>query len=140
MLSTVHVLSLALFIGTAAMLDLRLLGATMRDVRVSEVVERLFPWTVTGFLLMAGSGAMLFSADPVTYYGNVIFRIKMGILVLAVGNASIFHLWMYRRMAAWDQAAVPPAAAKAAGAVSLVLWAALVMAGRMVYYDQYWFR
>ena len=133
-------MSLTLFIGTAAMVDLRLLGATMRDVRVSEVVERLFPWTLAGFLLMLGSGAMLFSANPVTYYGNIIFRIKMAILTLAVANASLFHIRMYRRIAAWDQAAVPPAAARAAGALSLVLWAALIMAGRMVYYDQYWFK
>ena len=122
------------------MVDLRLLGATMRDVPVSEVIGRLFPWTLAGFLLMVGSGAMLFSANPLTYYGNVIFRIKMAILTLAVANASLFHIRMYRRVAAWNHAANPPREAKAAGALSLVLWASLIMAGRMVYYDQYWFK
>ena len=41
---SVHVLTLCLFVGTAVMLDLRLLGMTMRTVPVSEVAERL-PWT-----------------------------------------------------------------------------------------------
>jgi len=41
--STVHVVTLSLFVGTAVMLDLRLLGAAMQRVPVSEVAGRLRP-------------------------------------------------------------------------------------------------
>ena len=47
---SVHVLTLCLFVGTAAMIDLRLIGMTMQRVRFSEVMERLLPWTAAGFL------------------------------------------------------------------------------------------
>jgi len=57
---TVHVMTLCLFVGTAAMVDLRLLGLAMQKVRVSEVMARLLPWTSAGFLVMLISGALLF--------------------------------------------------------------------------------
>ena len=43
LLESVHVLTLCLFLGMAVMLDLRLLGVTMRRTAVSEVVEQLLP-------------------------------------------------------------------------------------------------
>ena len=63
-LESVHVLTLCLFVGLSAMLDLRLLGLTMRRVPVSQVVTRLLPWTIVGFTIMVISGAA-FYAIPV---------------------------------------------------------------------------
>jgi hypothetical protein len=40
---TVHVLTLCLFVGTAVILDLRLLGVTLTSVPVSEVMARILP-------------------------------------------------------------------------------------------------
>jgi uncharacterized membrane protein len=57
---TVHVLTLTVFVGTALMLDLRLLGMTMTRVPASEVIARLLPWTTAGFVVMMISGALLF--------------------------------------------------------------------------------
>src|SRR5437016_2280951 len=74
---SVHVLALCLFLGLAAMLDLRLLGLTMRSAPVSEMVERLLPWTKAGFAVMVISGALLFYAIPVRTYQNVFFRAKV---------------------------------------------------------------
>src|SRR5438552_464847 len=76
LVSTVHVVSLSLFVGTAVMLDLRLLGMTLRDVPVSEVAGRLRPWTIAGFVLMLASGSLLFYANPTPRYQNLFFRIK----------------------------------------------------------------
>ena len=97
--STIHVVTLSVFVGTAAMLDLRLLGATMQNVPVSEVAARLRPWTVAGFLLMIVSGALLFYANPTPRYQNIFFRAKMVMLVLAGVNAWVFHRTVSRRMA-----------------------------------------
>lgn len=135
--STVHVVTLSLFVGTAAMLDLRLLGATMRDVPVSEVARRLRPWTVAGFLLMIVSGALLFYANPLPRYQNIFFRAKLAMLVLAGVNAWGFHRSVFRNGADWDLDPIPPRRARIAGGLALVLWAAMIMSGRMIAYD--WF-
>ncbi len=136
---TVHVLTLALFVGTALMIDLRLLGVTMKRVPVSEVVGRLMPWSAAGLLVMVASGALLFYSAPLVRYHNLFFRFKMVALVLAVLNAWVFHKTVYRRVADWDLDAVPPRTARLVGGLSLVLWAAIITAGRMMAYQDYWF-
>ena len=136
---TVHVLTLAVFVGTALMIDLRLLGVTMSRVPASEVVGRLLPWSAAGLLVMVASGALLFYSAPLVRYDNLFFRFKMAMLVLAVLNAWIFHVTVFRRVAQWDLDAVPPRTARLVGGLSLVLWAVIITAGRMMAYQDYWF-
>lgn len=135
----IHVLTLCVFVGTAVLIDLRLLGLALRRAPASEVLQRLLPWTGAGFLLMIVSGALLFYADPVSRYQNIFFRLKMAVLVLAVANAVVFYRTVFRRVAEWDLDAVPPRPARVAAAVSLVLLAALITLGRMIPYQKYWF-
>ena len=134
---SVHVLTLCLFLGTAVMVDLRLLGVVLRGVPVSEVLTRLRPWMMAGFAVMIVSGALLFYAIPVRTYLNIFFRIKVALLALAGINAWIFHRSIYLSVAEWDLALVAPRRARAAGAASLFLWAFIVVAGRMIAYN--WF-
>ena len=44
-----HVLSIMLFVGSIAMVDLRLLGISYTRVPVSQMLSRILPWTVAGF-------------------------------------------------------------------------------------------
>jgi hypothetical protein len=132
-------MTLCLFVGTAAMLDLRLLGLTMQKVRVSELMARLLPWTGAGLLVMLISGALLFYASPLLRYQNIFFRAKMFALVLAGVNVWVFHKTVYRRVAEWDLDPIPPRSARMTGGVSLLLWAFLIIMGRMIPYQVYWF-
>jgi hypothetical protein len=43
LVESTHVLTLCLFVGLAALLDLRLMGLALRDVPVSEVAARFLP-------------------------------------------------------------------------------------------------
>ena len=52
-------------------------------------------------------------------------------------NAFVFHSGIDRRVAEWDRQRVPPPAARRAGAASLMLWAVIVVTGRMIAYK--WF-
>ena len=136
---TVHVMTLCVFIGMALMLDLRLMGMALPHVPVSEVVERLFPWTIGGFLVMVSSGALLFYSAPLVRYRNVFFWLKMVMLGVAGANAVIFHRTIYRSVAQWDRDPIPPVRARLAGGLSLALWAAIILAGRTMAYQDYWF-
>ena len=137
LVESAHVLTLCLFLGLAVMLDLRLLGLTLVRVPMSEIKRRLGPWMVGGFAVMVITGAMLFYAIPVRSYQSIWFRIKVVTLVLAGLNAFVFHTTIDQRIAEWDRDPVPPRAARRAGATSLVLWAIIVVAGRMIAYN--WF-
>jgi hypothetical protein len=135
---TTHVLGICLFLGLVLMMDLRLVGATLRTVPVSDVQQRLFPWQMAGLAVMVGSGLLLVLSEPLRFYGNPFFRAKVVLLALTVVNAATFHLTVYRRVAEWDLQPVPPPAVRLAGACSLALWTGVVTAGRMIAYN--WFK
>jgi hypothetical protein len=86
---------------------------------------------------MVITGALLFYAIPVRSYQSLWFRLKVIALILAGLNAFVFHAGIDRQVAEWDLASTPPRAARRAGATSLLLWAIIVVAGRMIAYN--WF-
>jgi len=136
-IESTHVLTLMLFVGLAAMLDLRLMGLTMRRAPVDDVVERLLPWLTLGLIVMMTTGLLLFYAIPVRTYQNVFFRAKIVFLILAGINVWLFHSGIYRSVANWTLDPIPPRRARVAAALSLALWAGVVVAGRMIAYN--WF-
>jgi hypothetical protein len=132
-----HVLTLALFAGTAAVNDLRLLGVGFTSVPAAEVTMRLLRITRIGFAVMVITGLLLFYSNPVHYWHNIFFRIKAVLLVVAGVNIWLFHGRIHRRVAEWQHDARPPRGARIAGLVSLIAWACIIVSGRLIAYN--WF-
>lgn len=137
LLESSHVLTLVLFAGTAMMFDLRLVGWAMRRVPASDVLARLLPWTQAGFVVMVATGMLLFYAIPVRSYQNIFFRAKIVLLLLAGLNVWIFHRGIYRRVHQWGADHMLPRAARLAGILSLLLWAGVIVSGRLIAYNWY---
>lgn len=136
-IESIHVLTLCLFVGMTMIMDLRLTGLVLRRVPVSDVVERLQPWIFVGFFIMVVSGVLLFYAIPVRSYQNIFFRTKVVFLILAGLNAAAFHTGVFKTVSAWGRDVEPPSRARLAGVASLVLWAGVIVTGRMIAYN--WF-
>lgn len=137
LVESIHVLALCVFVGLAVILDLRLLGRMLTGVPVSQVARRLLPWTITGFTVMVITGSLLFYAIPIRTYQSVWFRAKVIFLILAGLNVFYFHTRVEKNIAQWDTAVITPAAARRAGLFSLILWGAIIVAGRFIAYN--WF-
>lgn len=137
LVESTHVLTLALFVGTALMMDLRLVGVAFRGVPVSEFTRRLLPWTRVGFAIMVVTGLLLFYSSPLRYYHNLFFRFKVILLVVAGLNVWLFHSRVHRSVESWDDAFRAPRAARIAGLVSIIAWTGVVFSGRLVAYN--WF-
>jgi len=137
LIESTHVLTIMLFVGTAVMMDLRLLGVSFGGIPVSEFTGRMLRWTRGGFAVMVVTGLLIFYSAPLRYYYNVFFRLKLILLVVVGLNIWLFHGRIHRRVAEWDLDGVPPRAARIAGAISLLSWLMIVMAGRMIAYN--WF-
>jgi hypothetical protein len=136
-IESLHTVGVAAFLGLLLVWDLRLIGVIFRRVAVTEIWARLVPWIALGAMFMMGTGVLLFWAKPVYSWGHIFFRIKVAALLLALLNAAAFHLGIERRLVDWDLAPRPPRAARAAGAISIALWAVIVVAGRLIGYS--WF-
>ena len=136
---TVHVLTLFVFAGMAAVIDLRLAGLMFQRVPASRLIPRLVPWAAGGMTAMILSGALLFYAAPVDRFDSVFFRLKLVLLVSAAANVAVFHRTLYRQIGDWDCDTSPPARVRFAGGVGLALWVGIIVAGRMIPYERYWF-
>jgi hypothetical protein len=137
-IESVHVLTLTLFVGTSVLWDLRLMGVLLKPVPITETQERLVPWMMAGFVLMVLSGVVLFFGDPVRFYLNIFFRIKVVLLLFAGLNAFFFHASAAGHdLKTWDLTPGTPFRARLAGSLSIVLWAGIITCGRMIAYN--WF-
>ena len=103
---SLHVVGLALFVGTVALADYAVLR------RRSSLA--LDAWTYCGLALMLATGAALFGADAGRYLANPAFQLKMGLV--AAGLA--FH-FVGRR-------------SRLGAAFSLALWTAVVVSSRLI--------
>lgn len=133
-IETIHLLALAFSVGIIMFVDLRLVGAAMKDQPVSEVFNRLQPMAVKGFVINFASGVLLFISEPMKCYNSTYFRIKLVLLFFLGLNALGFQKFTFPGIASWDKAPVTPFSAKLAGWVSLAFWVGVVVMGRAIAY------
>ena len=129
LLESLHVVAVVLVVGSILMVDLRLLGLAARSYAVSRLCRDLVPWTWGTFAVAVLTGTGLFITRASHYVGNTAFQFKLAFLLLAGINMAILHHGAFKSVAQWDRSATP-AAAKAAAAVSLLIWIGVVLAGR----------
>ena len=131
-INALHVISIVTVFGTILIVDLRLLGYP--DVRGSfkRMHDDLLRWTWGAFGIAAVTGGLLFMVNAVTYHRNTAFWLKMAAMVLAGINMLVFELVTAKRAPSWDKGVMPPNAARLAGALSIVLWVAVIVFGRWI--------
>lgn len=128
-----HLLAIALFGGMLVMTDLRLLGWGMQRRTVSDVLEQFRAWKRAGFALVVSSGLLLAWAEPLKLYRSPSFWVKMALLGLVGVHALVFRNGVYENAKALDRGLT--LRAKLAAALSLVLWAGLIVSGRLIAFD-----
>jgi hypothetical protein len=136
-IETAHVASVVIFAGLVIMMDLRLTGVAFTQTPMTQMQRRLFPWQMAGFIPSMATGLLLCLIDPLRYYPNLFFRVKLALLAVAGLNAMAFHLRTHRTAERWDEHPQALAIARRAGAVSLLLWTTIIISGRLIAYN--WF-
>lgn len=135
MIEGTHLITLMVFAGTILFVDLRLLGIAFRTTPFSRISDSVLPWTVGGFIALLITGSALFFSNPLEYYHNLAFRVKLVFLLAAALNIFWFHVRVQASRPDWDTAERPPARVRAAGATSIALWFLVIFAGRYMAYD-----
>jgi hypothetical protein len=131
-IESLHVVGLTLVFGTILIVDLRLLGIASARRPFSRIASDIMKWTWTSFLLTALTGVLMFITNAGVYYQNFFFRTKIALLVLAGINMLIFERTLRRTVHRWDKDPAAPRAGKAAAVLSLILWIAIIFAGRWI--------
>lgn len=119
-----HILSTSAFFGGIGLLDLRLMG-WRGTVPLRGFAEHVLPWLYATFAVAVATGAALFFYDPVHVGRHAYFTPKLGLMLLGLANAALFHRTSY--VAALAAETRMPWTARAAGGVSLVLWVGVMV-------------
>lgn len=128
----IHVMAIVTVIGTIFIVDLRLLGYPNTQRSFSRLHHELLFWTWLAFAVAVVTGALLFMVNAVTYYRNTAFWLKMGVIALAGINMLVFERMTAKTVASWDKGVSPPAPARVAGALSILLWTSVIFLGRWI--------
>ena len=105
-----HIVGFVTLVGSAAMLDLRLLGLS-RNISVVALSRHTLTWSLGALLVIVPSGLLLFTAH---------------------GNALWFRAGPYQDVKNWDTGAGVPLQARLSAGLSLLLWVAVISCGRLL--------
>ena len=128
---TVHLLGIAVIMSSVVLLDLRILGLALPSQDVAELTRRVMPWVWWTLPVMLLSGSMFVFARPRRYFTNPIFGLKFALLLPAIALAAVLQFVSIRKP--------DDLSTKVTAAVSLLLWSAVVLAGRWIAYVDYLF-
>ena len=125
---TAHTVGLAILVGAATVIDLRILGVAS-DVPVSQF-ERLYSFVWIGFYINLVSGLLLFASEAADKAGQPVFLVKLALVFAAL----IVTVYMRSEAFRGVIAAAPTKRARMMAMSSLTLWAGAITAGRLMAY------
>lgn len=124
-LEVVHIVGIALLLGSLVLLELRVFGRGAA-LPVRDLARLSLSVALCGFGLAAASGLLMFATQPAELLSNRIFTLKMLLLMLAGCNAAWFH--------GRGSLARLDGLARAQMLASTVVWLAVVVCGRWIAY------
>ncbi|HET7382831.1 MAG TPA: DUF6644 family protein [Pseudolabrys sp.] len=131
---TIHILAIAVVASSALMIDLRLIGVFWADRPIKEVSSRFLPLVWWPLLILFATGAIMIISEPARSLKNPAFQLKMMLLVAALIVTGLFQFFQRRDAAFGDLRPRPRAAAVTIAIVSMLLWSAIIFAGRWIAY------
>jgi hypothetical protein len=126
-LEAVHLLGLCLLGGAVLVVDLRMLGLTMRGEAAAHLSQQMKPWLNSALLVLILTGVLLFLSEAVKCYYNQSFWVKM----IALPVALVFTFTIRDRFAkrGGDDGAT---AVRLVALASMMLWFTVAAAGRWI--------
>jgi hypothetical protein len=128
-----HIVGLALLFGAIVPLDLRLLGL-WRKVPLAAMSRILLPVAIGGLALAVPTGLLLFSVRATEYAATPLLWLKFGLIAGAIANALLLRLSLAWTVHEQSELAGTTPRLQLAGALSIGLWLAAIVAGRMIGY------
>jgi hypothetical protein len=121
--SVIHYLTMFWFIGSIAVIDLRVMGVAARKRNLTELAGQIFPWAWTGLALAILSGFLMFATDAGDWAPDRVFHVKLAMIALSIVFAILVRLGAPK----WGALPEVPTSAKIVAAISLLLWIGTIL-------------
>jgi hypothetical protein len=124
-LEVVHIVGIALLVGSLVLFELRVWGVAAA-LPPHDFARLALGTSLAGFALAATSGLAMFAGQPAELLVNPAFRLKLALLLLAGLNAALFH--------ARAGVARLDLVARWQSVLSIGLWVGVIICGRSIAY------
>ena len=133
-IQSIHIVGIAIVLGSVFMIDLRLLGLAGMDQTLRQTSDRFGPWLMGALWLMLATGILMVIGEPVRELITFSFWLKM--LLVAVGTliAVIFQ----RAVRKHEEVVETRRAVKYFAVLTFLIWACIIVLGRLIAYDHVW--
>jgi hypothetical protein len=116
--SVIHYLTMFWFIGSMAVVDLRVMGVAARKRSLAELSSQLYPWAWTGFAIAMVSGFFMFTTAAGDWAPDPVFHVKLAMIILSL----VFAIVVQFSVPKWTALREIPTSAKVIAAIALLLW------------------
>lgn len=128
-----HIVSLMVFAGAIAVMDLRMAGA-LSATSPGYVLKAARRVAIAGFVGLVVSGAFLFTAEASHVIVNRVFQIKLGLIALGLLNIALFETLIAPKVKDLPPLTLLPSGARATAVASISIWIAVAICGRSIAY------
>lgn len=131
-IQSVHIAAVSIVFVSAGIINLRLIGVLSNTQGVAGIVRSLLPWIWVSLAVLFLTGLISIIGEPSRELKNSVFWLKMLMVVVAALVTGVFG-----KLSTGEESkrSFPGLSGKIAAVGSLLLWAAIIVAGRMIAYN-----
>ena len=121
--SVIHYLTMFWFIGSMAVVDLRVMGLAATKRSLSELADQLLPWAWTGLVLAIISGFFMFLTDAGDWAPDPVFHVKLLMIGISIALTVVIQVMSPK----WSALPQIPAWAKVLALLALLFWIGTIL-------------
>ena len=137
-IQSLHIIGIAIAVGSALMMTLRVLGWAGTDQTLLAVEGRFGPWLTGALCLLLASGGALVVAEPVRELVTFSFWLKMACVATLTVLAAAFQASVKQQAQRWEQILVKHTAVRLAALSVFLVLGCIIILGRLIAYDHIW--
>jgi hypothetical protein len=137
-IQSVHIVGIALVMGSVLMIDLRILGWAWVDQTLRQTVARFGPWLTGSLWLLLATGILMVVGEPVRELVTFSFWLKMSLVAVGALVAVLFQRALHRHDQQWGDSLVSQSSIKVFAVLTFLVWALVIVLGRLIAYDYVW--
>jgi len=130
---TIHILSIAVVMGSVLMVNLRLVGILGREQPVERILSRFLPFIWWPLLILLASGTIMIIGEPTRSLRNPVFQLKVALIIAAV-VVTVAIVRGSRTPLGRENTSGPRLPVRLLAVLALAIWVGIIFAGRWIAY------
>ena len=134
---SIHIIGIAILMGSALMIVLRILGWAGTDQTLRQTTDRFGPWLIGALCLQLVTGIVMIIAEPVRELVNFSFWTKMVFVAVGTALSGIFLVTVPNHEQQWVTLA-NHRSIKSLAFLTFLIFLCIIVLGRLIAYDHIW--